>query len=126
MSAHNILGKAGEDAAAKYLEQNGYTIRDRNWRKNHLELDIVADKDKELIIVEVKTRSNTDYIEPQDAVNWQKIRRIGRSGRCLYQALLLGCTRPLRHHNGCRRTGCIQDRASQRSLLSADVLRVEN
>ena len=76
MSAHNILGKAGEDAAAKYLEQNGYTIRDRNWRKNHLELDIVADKDKELIIVEVKTRSNTDYIEPQDAVNWQKIRRI--------------------------------------------------
>ena len=37
MSAHNILGKAGEDAAAKYLEQNGYTIRDRNWRKNHLE-----------------------------------------------------------------------------------------
>ena len=111
MSAHNILGKAGEDAAAKYLEQNGYTIRDRNWRKNHLELDIVADKDKELIIVEVKTLSNTTYC---------------RSGRCLYQALLLGCTRPLRHHNGCRRTGCIQDRASQRSLLSADVLRVEN
>ena len=38
MAIHNILGKAGEDAAAKYLEQNGYTIRDRNWRKNHLEL----------------------------------------------------------------------------------------
>ena len=36
MAIHNILGKAGEDAAAKYLEQNGYTIRDRNWRKNHL------------------------------------------------------------------------------------------
>ena len=33
MAIHNILGKAGEDAAAKYLEQNGYTIRDRNWRK---------------------------------------------------------------------------------------------
>ena len=92
MAIHNILGKAGEDAAAKYLEQNGYTIRDRNWRKNHLELDIVADKDKELIIVEVKTRSNTDYIEPQDAVNWQKNNTYCRSGRCLYQALLLGCT----------------------------------
>lgn len=76
MANHNVLGKAGEDAAAKYLEQNGYTIRDRNWRKNYLELDIVAAKDEELIIVEVKTRSNTDYIEPQDAVNWQKIRRI--------------------------------------------------
>lgn len=76
MAAHNALGKAGEDAAVAYLEQNGYDIRDRNWRKNHLELDIVAVKDEELVIAEVKTRSNTEYIEPQDAVNWQKIRRI--------------------------------------------------
>ena len=76
MATHNALGKAGENAAAKYLEQNGYAIRDRNWRKNHLELDIVAAKDEGLIIVEVKTRSNTDCIEPQDAVNRQKIRRI--------------------------------------------------
>lgn len=76
MAVHNVLGKAGEDAAVTYLERNGYTIRDRNWRKNHLELDIVATKDGELIVVEVKTRSNTDFIEPQDAVNWQKVRRI--------------------------------------------------
>ena len=76
MAIHNALGKAGEDAAAAYLERNGYEIRDRNWRKNHLELDIVATKDNELIIVEVKTRSNTEYVEPQDAVNWQKVRRI--------------------------------------------------
>lgn len=76
MATHNVLGKAGEEAAVRYLERNGYTLRDRNWRKNHLELDIVAAKDGELVIVEVKTRSNTDYIEPQDAVNRQKIRRI--------------------------------------------------
>ncbi|MDE6348697.1 MAG: YraN family protein [Bacteroides sp.] len=76
MASHNTLGKAGEDAAAKYLEQNGYTILHRNWRKNHLELDIVATHAGELIVVEVKTRSNTEYIEPQDAVNWLKVRRI--------------------------------------------------
>lgn len=76
MATHNSLGKAGEDAAVAYLERNGYAILDRNWRKNHLELDIVATKDDELVIVEVKTRSNTDYIEPQDAVNWQKVRHI--------------------------------------------------
>lgn len=76
MAAHNILGKAGEDAAAAYLERNGYAILNRNWRKNRLELDIVAVKDGELVVVEVKTRSNTDYIEPQDAVNWQKVRHI--------------------------------------------------
>lgn len=76
MAQHNTLGKAGEDAAIRHLERHGYTIRHRNWRKNRLELDIVATKDGELIVVEVKTRSNTDYMEPQDAVNWQKIRHI--------------------------------------------------
>lgn len=76
MAAHNALGKAGEDAAMAYLERNGYTIRHRNWRKKRLELDIVAVKDEQLIVVEVKTRSNTDYVEPQDAVNWQKVRHI--------------------------------------------------
>lgn len=76
MAQHNALGKAGEDAAARYLEQNGYGILHRNWRKNHLELDIVASRDGELVVVEVKTRSNTEYTLPQDAVNGLKIRRI--------------------------------------------------
>ena len=49
MAAHNTLGKAGEDAAVAYLERNGYTINHRNWRKNRLELDIVAVKDLSLI-----------------------------------------------------------------------------
>lgn len=76
MAAHNRLGKAGEDAAVAYLEGNDYTICHRNWRKDRLELDIVATKGGELIVVEVKTRSNTEFIEPQDAVDWQKIRHI--------------------------------------------------
>ena len=49
MAAHNTLGKTGEDAAVAYLERNGYTINHRNWRKNRLELDIVAVKDLSLI-----------------------------------------------------------------------------
>lgn len=76
MAVHNTLGKAGEDAAVSYLEKNGYEILHRNWRKNHLELDIVATKDGELVVIEVKTRRNTDYKEPYEAVDWQKIRHI--------------------------------------------------
>ncbi|CCZ38399.1 uPF0102 protein BFAG_00030 [Bacteroides fragilis CAG:558] len=75
MAEHNLLGKAGEDAAVQYLEQHEYTIRHRNWRKGHLELDIVAAQNGELIIVEVKTRTDTDFALPQDAVTPQKIRR---------------------------------------------------
>ena len=79
MAKHNELGKAGENAAVAYLEQQGYIIRDRNWRKGHLELDIVAVKDLELIVAEVKTRSNTQFAEPEDAVDLPKIRRTVRA-----------------------------------------------
>jgi putative endonuclease len=79
MAAHNELGKAGEDAAVRYLEANDYVIRHRNWRRGHLELDIVAAKDEELIIVEVKTRASTLFSQPAEAVNRQKIRRIVRA-----------------------------------------------
>ena len=65
MAKHNDLGKAGENAAVAYLEQKGYLIRNRNWRKGHFELDIVAAKDNELIVIEVKTRSNTLFAEPE-------------------------------------------------------------
>ena len=42
MAKHNDLGKAGENAAAAYLEKEDYLIRHRNWRIGHFELDIVA------------------------------------------------------------------------------------
>lgn len=76
MTAPNILGKAGEDVAVDYLVRKGYTILDRNWRKNRLELDIIAAKDGTLVFVEVKTRRNTEFRQPYEAVDWKKIRHI--------------------------------------------------
>lgn len=76
MTDPHLLGKAGEDAAADYLEEKGYTILDRNWRKNRLELDIIATKGDIIAFVEVKTRKNTDFREPHEAVDWKKIRHI--------------------------------------------------
>ncbi len=76
MAKHNDLGKQGETAAANYLIKKDYIIRHQNWRKGHLELDIVAAKDNTLIVVEVKTRRNTEFAEPEDAVNRSKIKRL--------------------------------------------------
>ena len=59
MAAHNELGKKGEDLAAAHLLAEGYAIRHRNWRCGHKELDIVAEKDGMLVVVEVKTRTDT-------------------------------------------------------------------
>ncbi|MBR5804010.1 MAG: YraN family protein [Bacteroidaceae bacterium] len=76
MSEHYKLGKRGEDEATQYLERKGYFIMHRNWRWGKKELDIVARDGEEVVIVEVKTRRNTDYGKPEDAVNEQKIRHI--------------------------------------------------
>ena len=72
------LGFLRLDRAGERTEED-YLIRHRNWRKGHFELDIVAAKDNELVVVEVKTRSNTEFAQPEDAVDVPKIRRTVRA-----------------------------------------------
>lgn len=76
MAAHNDLGKWGEHKAEEFLRTRGYRIVERNWRYGHRDIDIVAAKDDVLVIVEVKTRRNNLFTEPEDAVDWQKIRSL--------------------------------------------------
>jgi putative endonuclease len=76
MAQHNEVGREGEMAAASYLRTNGYTIRHTNWTFGKLELDIVAEKDGWLVVVEVKTRSTETFEHPEDAITNKKIRRI--------------------------------------------------
>lgn len=76
MASHNDTGRKGEQQAADYLLSEGYAIRHRNWRCGRKELDIVAEKDGRLVIVEVKTRRNDEFGRPADAVTPIKIRRI--------------------------------------------------
>lgn len=73
MAEHNDLGKLGEDLAAAHLEQNGYSIIERNFVIQKAEIDIIAQKDNVLAIVEVKTRSSLDFGSPQDFVKSKKI-----------------------------------------------------
>lgn len=74
MAQHNELGKKGEQLAVAYLRKKGYTIRDVNWRFQKAEVDIIAQKDTILAVIEVKTRSNIDFGNPQDFVNPKKIK----------------------------------------------------
>jgi len=74
MAEHNELGKKGEKLAVDFLLKKGYTIRDTNWRFQKAEVDIIAQNGKILAVVEVKTRSTTDFGNPQDFVNPKKIK----------------------------------------------------
>lgn len=70
------FGSKGEDIATSYLINKGYTIRHRNWRTHHIELDIIAENEDFVVIVEVKSRRNNKFCHPSDAVNYTKIKHI--------------------------------------------------
>lgn len=76
MAEHNDIGRWGEMKAAEYLEQRGFRIIARNWRDGHRDLDLVAIDADNLVIIEVKTRRNNDFMEPEQAVDARKIRNL--------------------------------------------------
>ena len=76
MAEHNELGNIGELKAQEYLRSKGYAIRHVKWVCGKLELDIVAEKNGWLVVVEVKTRSTESFEHPEEAINLRKIRNI--------------------------------------------------
>jgi putative endonuclease len=77
-SAHTALGRFGEDVAARWLQDQGYEIVDRNWRCPEGELDLVGIHQGWWVAVEVKTRRGTGYGHPFEAINARKLRRLHR------------------------------------------------
>jgi putative endonuclease len=65
-------GREGEELAEKFLREKGYNILETNWRFRHKEIDIIAVRDNEIVFVEVKARKNTDFGQPEEAVNHKK------------------------------------------------------
>lgn len=70
------IGSEGEGQAADYLEQRGFQIMERNFRKKEGEIDLIASKKGDLHFIEVKTRSNENYGEPIDAITPHKKNRM--------------------------------------------------
>ncbi|HEX3733173.1 MAG TPA: YraN family protein [Mycobacteriales bacterium] len=81
-TTNQVVGDAGELAAAHYLERTGYVLLDRNWRCHEVELrgelDIVARERNTIVFCEVKTRQTLEYGTPAEAVIGTKARRIRR------------------------------------------------
>ncbi|SKA90431.1 putative endonuclease [Paucidesulfovibrio gracilis DSM 16080] len=80
---HLLLGRSGEDAAARYLRGQGMRILHRNWRSRGLELDIVCRDQKTLVFAEVKTRSPNARGVPGQALTRAKRSSLARAA-CLY------------------------------------------
>ncbi len=76
MSNNTQKGNIGEEIAAAHLIKQGYAILAKNWRHKHLELDIVAQMNDLLVIVEVKLRASNAFGEPEEFVTKSKQKKI--------------------------------------------------
>ena len=72
MAKRAEVGAWGEAVATRYLAEHGYTIRDRNWRAGHGELDIVAERNAEIVFVEVRTRRSDAFGLPEESLDARK------------------------------------------------------
>lgn len=76
MNRSSHIGKKGELIAAAFLEEKGFKIVARNYRRRRGEIDLIVRRDDWLIFVEVKTRTSTDFGEPEEFVDLKKARKI--------------------------------------------------
>jgi putative endonuclease len=73
---NKALGAYGEELVARWYEQRGYRVLDRNWRCRDGEIDLIVALANTVVFCEVKTRRNLDYGLPAEAVGWKKQRTI--------------------------------------------------
>ena len=67
-----VVGDIREHIAVDYLEKNGFTILEKNFRCRIGEIDIIAREEKYLVFIEVKYRKDSKYGYPLEAVNKSK------------------------------------------------------
>ena len=77
-AARTALGRYGESVAERHLLAQGLVLLDRNWRCDEGELDLVLREGPVLVVCEVKTRSDTSFGTPHEAVGPAKLDRLRR------------------------------------------------
>ena len=95
MNTHQT-GSAAEDAAVRFLTEQGYQILDRNYRFHHTEIDIIAKEKDYLVFIEVKYRKTAAAQHPLAAVGQEKQKKISVTALHYLQTHHTGLSVPCR------------------------------
>lgn len=79
MSIKNIaqdFGQYAERVAADYLVEKGFRVMAQNFRYKRFEVDLIVQKGKLIVFVEVKARKNNLFGNPEDFVTQKKMRAL--------------------------------------------------
>lgn len=89
---HIATGRWGENVATEYFVARGYDIVERNWRLDHLEIDLIVRKQQRIVFVEVKTRSKAEYADPLQVITKKKLSNLCRSANAYMRLFNLNFT----------------------------------
>jgi putative endonuclease len=84
-------GRRGEEVAAAWLEARGFRVVERNWRCGHKEVDLVAESERAVHIVEVKTLTPPLLSLPAEKVDARKQARLVAAARRLIAERHIDC-----------------------------------
>ena len=88
MAEHNLLGQWGEAYAARYLQEKGFQILERNYRMGKAEVDLIVQKTPGvLVVVEVKTRTGQAFGLPQTFATRSKIKMMIKAAHAYVRRL---------------------------------------
>ncbi len=76
MATNKQTGIKGEELAAVYLQNKGYTILERNWRFKRWEVDIIASQGNFLHFFEIKTRTSSRFGHPEESIGQAKMNNL--------------------------------------------------
>ncbi len=79
VAGHLKRGRSGEEMARLFLLDQGYKIVETNWRCRSGELDIICQKEGLLVFVEVKTKYDSRFGLPGEALTLKKQRRLAKA-----------------------------------------------
>jgi putative endonuclease len=92
-------GHRAEDLACEFLEKQGLTVLERNWRSRFGEIDIVLRQGKLIVLVEVRLRTSSTFGGAAESIHARKRMRLLAAARqylsryprasCRFDAVLL-------------------------------------
>ena len=74
-----LFGNKGERAASRYLKRKGMRIIARQYATRWGEIDLIAIDKGTVVFVEVKTRSNSKFGRPGEAIDFKKQKNMTQS-----------------------------------------------
>ncbi len=95
MSDRQRVGRRAEERALEYLEREGFTVVERNFRGGGGEIDLVALEGEVVVFVEVRYRGKGVWETPEESISHRKQRRLWQAAE-YYLAEVIGEAKPAR------------------------------